>query len=84
MTQPLPFCIKIVDDKRIGFLKVKNAKFYLGEDGILSIVPIYKRESDFCGVFKDGALTEIPSKYSKAISSVLEKLTYMNSVLSQR
>ena len=76
------FVIKFVDGQRIGFLRTETAKYYLGIDGVLSIVPIGRTDSSFCGNFDDGALTNIPSEFVQRVSPVLEKLTYMHFVLT--
>ena len=77
------FVIKFNPDNnvRTGFMKTKTEKFYLGEDGILSIVPLGTSDSSFCGVFEDGALTNIPPEYLERVTRRLEKLTYMFLVL---
>lgn len=77
------FVIKYSPDNKVktGFMRTGTEKFYLGQDGILSIVPIGTAESQFCGVFKDDALTNIPAEFVKRVSRNLEKITYMYFVL---
>lgn len=55
------FVIKIEEftGRKTGFLKTSTEKFYLGSDGVLSVVPLGSKESVFGGIFKNNKLHHI-------------------------
>ncbi|MFA5644473.1 MAG: hypothetical protein WC928_03040 [Patescibacteria group bacterium] len=80
------FVIKVEEftGRRIGFLKTKTEKFYLGSDGILSLVPIGFKESVFGGVFQNNELQHIPPLYFLRVKRSMTKLMYMNKILTNK
>lgn len=71
-----------IDTKRkTGYLKTETEKFYLGEDGILTIVPIESNQSLLCGVFKFGVLFEIPEEFKERVTKHLLKLNALEHLL---
>ena len=80
MTNP-NFAMRIVDGKKVGLLRTRTATYYLHGDGVLTINSAKTSTLSRCGVFRNGSLEEIPKKYVAEVSKVLEKLTYMHSVL---
>ena len=80
------FVIKFEEStgRKIGFLKTQTEKFYLGSDGVLSIVPIESGESIFGGLFQNNKLQQIPDLYFLRVKSNIKKLTYMYKVLTKK
>ena len=78
------YIIRIVDGKKVGYLKTSTSKFSLGEDGQVFISPLGSNTRFKCGQFIGGSLEQIPNQYVGRVSKVLEKLTYMQTDLSKQ
>jgi len=69
--------------KRTGFMRTLTEKFYLGEDGILTIVPIGYTEGSFCGIIKGNKLTEIPDAFKIRVEKNLHNLMRLHNAIQQ-
>lgn len=72
------------DGSKIGWMKTRTEKFYLGTDGILSVVPIESNQSVFGGRFHKGCLDSVPKEFSNRIYKHEKELRKMYSVLCNR
>ena len=79
MTQEKDFVIKYNPSMKTktGFLKTKTEKFYLGQDGLLTIVPIETKESILGGRIIANHIQDIPEQYRERILTNFEKIMRM-------
>ena len=68
---------------RTGFMRTPTEKFYLGEDGILTIVPIGSAEGIFCGLIKGNIIKEVPNEFKTRVEKNTHNLIRMMNAIKE-
>ncbi len=82
MNNQKDFATRIVDGVKVGIIKRPGRQFFVLNDVVICGDILGQHE--VVGEFINGSLENIPKEYVKEVAKILEKLTYMHSVLSKQ